>query len=106
MFSVMKQWGIEHFIEVNPDYTVKKLIIKSGEQLPRHYHEYKRETFHIIKGTGNLYLDEKIHFVSPGDSITIEPGVRHMLIPSDEESFEFMESSTTFLTDSIREEQK
>ena len=106
MFSVLKQWGVEYFMEVNPEYTVKKIIIKNGEQLPRHYHERKRETFHIVKGAGTLFLDEAVRLVGPGDIATIEPGVRHTLIPSGGESVEIMESSTTFLTDSIREEIK
>lgn len=104
MFSVIKQWGVEHFMEVNPEYTVKRIVINCGERLPRHYHERKRETFHILKGIGTLYLDEEVRSISSGDIITIEPGVRHTLIPSDGESVEIMESSSSYLTDSIREE--
>ena len=103
MISIVKSWGFEYLLEVNPEYTLKKIVVRGGEQLPRHYHQFKRETFYILEGSGSMLVDTRVYPMCAGSVITIDPGERHELIPSGVNGIVFLEASTTYLTDSIRE---
>lgn len=102
MITIPKEWGAEYLIEVNPDYTMKNIVVDMGCALPSHYHELKKETFYILDGQGMMIIDGKERHVTPGDFVTILPGQVHSLIPEDG-FISFIEASTSFLTDSIRE---
>ena len=43
----------------------------------RQYHKKKEETFVILHGAVDLYLNDEVNTLNKGDVITIEPEVRH-----------------------------
>jgi quercetin dioxygenase-like cupin family protein len=58
--------------------TVGRCVIKPGCANPRHYHPNCEEVLHVLAGT--IEHDIKGHpsvTMHPGDTITIETGVRH-----------------------------
>jgi mannose-1-phosphate guanylyltransferase len=103
--NIVKKWGFEYIIECNPDYTMKKIVVRQGERLPNHYHEHKVETFYILYGEGTMYIDGVPQEIHTGDTITIKAKQRHCIVPKDER-MEILETSTTYLTDSYREDLK
>jgi N-acetylneuraminate synthase len=44
---------------------------------PEQFHEKKEETFHVLYGDVQLYLNGEHRELSAGDAITIQPKVRH-----------------------------
>lgn len=83
--EISHHYGIERFWEagltmltvVNRAYCKKLLILMAGQRHPEQYHKVKEETFHILYGTVQLRLDGVTQTYTPGDVITVDPGVRH-----------------------------
>ena len=69
--------GITMITVVNREYCKKLIIALPGQNHPEQFHKQKEETFVVLYGDVNLYLDDKLHTLKRGDVVTIEPGVRH-----------------------------
>lgn len=107
--KIEKPWGYERWIEVNPDYVVKELFMKEGNSCSLQYHEKKHETFYVLKGKLKFYVGENkddltTMFLEPGEHYTIEPLVVHRMEAVVDSLY--LESSTNFLDDVIRLEDK
>lgn len=108
MDRIDKPWGYEEIIEVNDKYVVKRLVMKHKQACSLQYHEYKRETVFVFRGSLHVELNDpyipensRAIMLFPGDSITISPGVIHRMSTPDEYC-EYIESSTTELDDVVR----
>ena len=106
---VDKPWGYEKWIEVNPNYVVKELFMKAGNSCSLQYHEKKHESFYVIKGQLKFYVgtdkdDLQEMILNVGDYHTIEPFVIHRMEAVVDSTY--LESSTNFLDDVIRIEDK
>ena len=83
--EISHHYGIEKFYEtgitmvtvVNRDYCKKLIAVLPGQQHPEQYHNEKEETFHLLFGDIQLTLNGENVDMCCGDTITIEPGVRH-----------------------------
>jgi mannose-6-phosphate isomerase-like protein (cupin superfamily) len=109
VIKIDKPWGFERWIEVNDNYVVKELFMKAGNSCSLQYHEKKHETFYVIKGQLKFYvgltkdlLTEMI--LKEGEHYTIEPFVIHRMEAMIDSLY--LESSTNFLYDVIRIEDK
>lgn len=107
--KIEKPWGYERLLEVNPEYVVKELFMKEGNSCSLQYHEKKHETFYVLKGKLKFYvgLDKdklEIMFLEEGNHYTIEPLVIHRMEAVVDSLY--LESSTNFLDDVIRLEDK
>jgi quercetin dioxygenase-like cupin family protein len=83
--EISHHYGIDNFYMtgatmitvINREYCKKLIITLPGQNHPEQYHKQKEETFIILHGTVELYLDNKLNLLKKGDIITIEPNVRH-----------------------------
>ena len=57
--------------------TVGRATIKPGQTNPRHRHPESEEVLYLLRGRINHTLDDKTITMSPGDVITIAPGLFH-----------------------------
>lgn len=69
--------GLSMTTIVNEEYCKKLLFLLPGQAHPEQYHKEKKETFFIVDGSLTLFLNGKKNKLESGDSITIEPGVKH-----------------------------
>ena len=69
--------GITMITVVNREYCKKLIIALPGQNHPEQFHKQKEETFVILHGTVELYLNDKPSLLERGDVVTIEPNVRH-----------------------------
>ena len=83
--------------------------MKKGNSCSLQYHEMKHETFYIVTGKMKFYIgpnknDLKIFYLVPGEHFTITPMVVHRM----EAIVDclYLESSTNYLDDVIRLEDK
>ena len=106
--EISHHFGIDNFYEtgitmvtvVNRDYCKKYIIVLAGQNHPEQYHKQKEETFVISHGDFDVTLDGETQTYSPGDVITIKPGVKHAF--STESGGVIEEISTThFVNDSF-----
>ena len=78
-------YGIENFAEtgavlitvVNRAYAKKILVQLPGQTHPSHFHKRKEETFIVIWGELISVLDGREKILTPGDTLTVPPGVWH-----------------------------
>jgi quercetin dioxygenase-like cupin family protein len=61
---------------VDSDYCIMNAVIGAGVFIPLHSHE-DRETFYILSGSAEGYLDGQWHRVVPGGVLDIKGGEKH-----------------------------
>jgi len=71
------QIGITMITVVNKEYCKKLIIALPGQHHPEQFHKKKEETFVILHGDVNLYLNDKLLKLTIGDVVTVSPEVRH-----------------------------
>ena len=49
----------------------------ANQQHPAHFHRKKEETFQVLNGSLDVYLDGKHKFLKEGETCLIQPGVWH-----------------------------
>ena len=79
---IAEDWGTLSWVASKPlgnaeGLTVGRATIKSGQTNPRHRHPMSEEVLYLLKGHINHTLDDKTITMSPGDVVTIAPGVFH-----------------------------
>ena len=106
--EISHHFGIDKFDEtgltmitvINREYCKKLLISLPGQFHPEQYHEKKEETFHVLYGNVKMFLDGVERMLSPGDIVTIQPGVRHAFSTEAGSIIEEI-SSTHYVNDSF-----
>jgi sialic acid synthase SpsE/quercetin dioxygenase-like cupin family protein len=101
--EVSHHYGVERFAEtgavllsfVNRSYCKKAIVMLPGQSHPEHQHKVKEETFFVLHGSMRIRLDGVEQAVSAGDSVLVEPGVRHSF--STETGVIFEEISSTHI---------
>ena len=62
---------------VNRDYCKKLIAMLPNQTHPEQYHMKKEETFYILYGDVQLYLNGEHHDLCVGDAVIMKPEVRH-----------------------------
>jgi mannose-6-phosphate isomerase-like protein (cupin superfamily) len=83
--SATRNWGQWSVLSKGPFYKVKKLIIHPGCSISNQYHNHRTETWFIIQGRGQAFIDDDIEVLSIGSIITIEPKSVHKVLNLSEE---------------------
>ena len=81
-----KGWGHEIWLVNCDKYCGKILHFNQGKKCSWHYHKLKHETFYlhsgkllIAYGDSDDLIEAATKILSPGDSMTIYPGLRHQM---------------------------
>ncbi|WP_156286181.1 cupin domain-containing protein [Oceanivirga salmonicida] len=56
------------------------VVLKPGEDFPSHYHSKTEESFLVLEGEIDFYIDGKLNKCKVGNFISCEPGESHYLI--------------------------
>ena len=63
IYKVKKPWGYELWLNsLNNKFAFKKIFIKKGFQTSLQYHNFKRETNLILKGSAKLFYKKQKSF--------------------------------------------
>lgn len=98
---IQKPWGQEEILETNPRYTVKRLLMKKGQQCSYQYHEKKQETVYCLEGKLRVLGEQGEKILSSGEFITIPPFTKHRMRAVEGDCI-YLESSTSELDDVVR----
>ncbi len=103
--DIPKPWGKEIWFANQPEYTGKILCITKGHRYSLQYHERKKETQYLLKGSIKFSLGPSAdaleeHFMKPGDKLDIYPGTVHRAEAL--EDSEILEVSTSDLDDVVK----
>lgn len=76
---VVKPWGSYQNL-VDEDYTkVKKIVIKPGESPSYQYHFKRSEIWILVKGSGEMKVNDELHPCQAGDIVTIPKEAKHQV---------------------------
>jgi mannose-6-phosphate isomerase-like protein (cupin superfamily) len=62
------------------------LLLKPGEALGKHYHNYVEETFYFMKGMPVINVNDVEYRVKEGDAFRVESGDTHDIINDTDET--------------------
>jgi quercetin dioxygenase-like cupin family protein len=80
------EWSADHtFVKVSAEdtggqYTLMEDNLKANFKLGLHLHRYHAETFYILEGSVDFYIDGDWMNAAPGTCIHVPPGVEHACI--------------------------
>tara|TARA_R110001592_G_scaffold71981_3_gene219693 strand:- start:11193 stop:13109 length:1917 start_codon:yes stop_codon:yes gene_type:complete len=82
---INKPWGKEEWLELNEKYCYKRIYINKGYKTSYQYHNFKRETNYIIKGTAEIWLENdkgvvEKKIMKAGEFFNVTPPKKHRVI--------------------------
>ncbi len=102
---IHKPWGSEQWLELNPNYCFKRIVIKAGFKTSFQYHEKKQETNYIAEGEAIVWLETDAGILEKfkakaGDFFVINPPRKHRFIAITD--IVLFEASTPEVDDVVR----
>ena len=79
-----KSWGTYTVIDAQPQAMTIKVHLKAGKRMTYHAHEMRQEVFTVVSGEGRIILGGVEQKLSPGNTITIPAGSKHIIIADTE----------------------
>ena len=76
---VSKPWGSYEVLEHQDEYSIKRIIVKSGGKLSLQSHKYRSEHWVIVKGEAEVTLNETTISLTSNESIFIPQNAKHRL---------------------------
>ena len=77
--SAARSWGHWYVLSKGDNYKVKKLVISPGQSISNQYHNHRTETWFIVAGRGQAFIDSDIEVLNVGTIITIKPKSIHQV---------------------------
>ena len=74
-----RPWGWFDILASNANFKVKRICVKPGAALSLQKHRYRSEHWVVVEGTAKVTVDEKVTFVSEGESIYVPLGAIHRM---------------------------
>ena len=65
--DISSPWGFHNLVIDNKSYKVKILSINPKSQLSMQKHKHREEHWVVVKGNGEVVIDEKINVVNAGN---------------------------------------
>jgi mannose-6-phosphate isomerase-like protein (cupin superfamily) len=80
-----RPWGKYYVLEIQPQFKVKKLVVKPHSRLSLQSHKHRSEHWVVVAGTATLEVrdsdnpDEWVHHYQPNDYCYIPPQAKHRI---------------------------
>ena len=92
--AVQRLWGRYEILTTMPHFKVKKLVVSAGKSISLQSHEYRSETWVIIKGQATALRNSETLVLSEGESISIPMRAKHQLTNNTANDLEIIEIQT------------
>lgn len=79
-----KSWGSYTVIDAGCGYLNVKVDLRPGNRMTYHSHEYRREVWTVLSGTGTAVVDGVKTQIGPGDVVKMPAGAKHTVIAESE----------------------
>lgn len=89
-----RPWGVYYVIHDENNYKLKKIYVRSGERLSYQYHNFRSETWIVVKGSGIVTINDKDTRLEYGDTITIPKLSKHRVFNDKKDELVFIEVQT------------
>lgn len=87
----LRPWGQYQILKNTPDFKSKVIEVLPQEQLSYQSHSRREEHWLVIKGVGEVVLNDKVIPVKAGTYINIPLGAKHRIRNTGHETIEFVE---------------
>ena len=87
----IRPWGRYDILGVDVNYKVKEIKVNPGQRLSYQYHNSRDEYWVIVKGTAEVTIDSKVHYLKSGDMITIKRSQKHRVKNTSSDTLSFIE---------------
>lgn len=92
--SASRPWGYYEIINEQLQYKIKKIVVLPGKRLSLQRHQFRKEYWTIIQGTGLVTLNDQKINVSEGSTIKINIRDIHRVTNTGENDLVFIEIQT------------
>lgn len=86
-----RPWGYFESLLEEKNYKVKRLVIHPKGKLSFQFHNLRSENWYVVKGTGKVYIDDKIYPCKKGSSFYILKKQKHSIENSGKSPLEIIE---------------
>lgn len=77
--SQTRPWGHFEVLTRGAGFLVKTLVVRAGCRLSLQRHAHRAEVWAVLQGTARVQLEDRLHTLEAGESITIARGQWHRL---------------------------
>lgn len=81
----------------------KKICIHAGKNMSYHYHQYRTEVWTVVKGKGEIIINNESRIMTAGDVVEISPYIKHAVRAIDELEIIEVQRGTNIIEDDIKE---
>jgi mannose-6-phosphate isomerase-like protein (cupin superfamily) len=74
----------------NSNHSLARIVLPPGKSSSLHYHKISQETYFILKGEGQMQVNDKHFTLLPGQACWIESGENHQIHNEGETDLVFM----------------
>lgn len=71
------EWMVSGALGNSSTMTIGRCYIRPGQQNPRHHHPNCDEVLHVLQGSIEHSLDDRLFPMGPGDTVSIPAGMVH-----------------------------
>ena len=89
-----RPWGMYEVLLDSETTKVKRITVAPGGKLSYQYHSKRAEVWTCIEGKLSVILDDVLHELFSGDSLTIPQGAKHRAFNNTMELSQFIEVQT------------
>jgi mannose-6-phosphate isomerase-like protein (cupin superfamily) len=86
-----RPWGRYEVLLDDDDCKVKRIVVKPGSRLSYQRHAQRAEHWFVVRGHGQVTLDDAIVEVAPGTAVDIPTGAAHRMHNTGDEPLVFVE---------------
>lgn len=78
-YREVRPWGFFENLSVEKNYKVKKLVILPKGKISFQFHNLRKENWYVVKGTGKVFIDNKVYKCKKGSSFEIQKRQIHSI---------------------------
>src|SRR5680860_1182666 len=86
-----RPWGSYTVLGSGNGYQVKEIVVKPNKRLSYQRHAHRSEHWFVVRGSGQIVLDDQQLDVAIGDAVDVPIGASHRMGNSDTEPLVFIE---------------
>ncbi len=90
-YSEKRPWGYFENLLEEKNYKVKKLVIHPKEKISLQSHNFRKEKWHIVKGTGRVFIEDKVFSCKKGSYFEIKTKQIHSIENTGSKDLEIIE---------------
>lgn len=86
-----RPWGYFECLLEEKNYKVKKLVVFPKEKLSLQFHNFRKENWYAVKGSGRVFIENKFYPCKKGSTFEILKGQKHSLENTGKSRLEIIE---------------